>query len=719
MKKYFLVIILLLTIFYSFAQSKKKANSKEKPPTQKEMDAMMKEMQSAMDEMEPEDKKIMDSMGIKMPDTKSIKKSMAGVSDAQLKKAYEDDSRIVPLKDAARIAAIPKTVTDSRMGAYITTVQNKAATLLKPAITNMAEKIYSYIKLNSKNNAEAGNMAAGLWMAGKPQIACYTMGKICTDDPANTDNLSNYAVMLSMLGAPHLAIPILNNLNDKFPKNSTLLNNLGQAWFGLGEVEKAEKYLDSVIRIYASHAQANYTKSFIEESKENTTAAVKSVKRSIKNSYTQEKEDRLKHLDYELNSDDLTWNQPMPQDPLGLEKFKWPTLPKNVDESKILEKEWDDFKEECSIKVEELETKLEKAAEEMVAVQEKVKINNIKVGDIAKIINPFAAKASIKLKYLIDGKDGNLLYNYNKKLEAFSNVPVKVASLEEILAYQLTQNEKQYEDKFGEGKENPFESACSDDKKVKNAFLSSANTHVAQIAKDYLSFVRRKINDEVYYYQYTTSSVQFETLKIQGQINWLSTLVTLAQNVQFKDKNEFWCIRKEAADETQTKFTLQAFDDVACKYKSELNLKYIKFTNNCSRMTSEFDFMFLKYVRKDDFERAEDDTYISSTYTISAEAGEDLKAGPLKVEAKIGGGFELEFGRQGLEDVVLIGEAKVGAGTGIFDEDKTKNNPGIGILGKDAFPTTLEVGVEGRISISGKGSVSGTGVLKDIKVAEW
>lgn len=137
-------------------------------------------------------------------------------------------------------------------------------------------------------------------------------------------------------------------------------------------------------------------------------------------------------------------------------------------------------------------------------------------------------------------------------------------------------------------------------------------------------------------------------------------------------------------------------------------------------MSSEFDFMFLSYVRKDDFERAENDTYMSSTYKISAEVGVDKAAGPLKVEAKLAGGVELEFGREGIEDLLLIGEAKVGAGTNVLDENEETGSTGIGIAGKDALTTTVEAGVEGRISIiTGKGSVSGTGVLKDIKMADW
>src|ERR1700704_1086832 len=109
MKKLITLATCALLIFMnSYAQPKGKQKEKEKAPTQKEMDEMMKEMQKAMDEISPEDKKAMDSMGMKMPDMKSLQKTVAGISDAQLKKAYEDENRIVPQKDVARIASISK-----------------------------------------------------------------------------------------------------------------------------------------------------------------------------------------------------------------------------------------------------------------------------------------------------------------------------------------------------------------------------------------------------------------------------------------------------------------------------------------------------------------------------------------------------------------------------------------------------------------------------------
>ncbi|WP_315821415.1 hypothetical protein [Paraflavitalea speifideaquila] len=74
MKKYVLLLLFIAVTAAGTAQTKPKPKPKEAVPTQKELADMMKEMQSAMDGMSPEDKKMMDSMGIKMPDMKGLKR---------------------------------------------------------------------------------------------------------------------------------------------------------------------------------------------------------------------------------------------------------------------------------------------------------------------------------------------------------------------------------------------------------------------------------------------------------------------------------------------------------------------------------------------------------------------------------------------------------------------------------------------------------------------
>ncbi|MBO9636091.1 MAG: hypothetical protein J7578_23510, partial [Chitinophagaceae bacterium] len=428
--------IAILMYCGGFAQPVKKTPQKDKPPTQKEMQAMMKEMQKELDGMSPEDKKLLDSMGVKLPSTKNI----PNVSDKQLAGAWKNEGRVVPERDAARIASVPKAVTGSKMGAYIIAIQSQLGSVLKPAVITAGNEIYAYIRLNSKNIDEAGNMAIGLWLAGQPELALYVLGKLCVTEAANTDNLNNYAAMLSMQGAQHLAIPILNNLNAKYPKNSTLLNNLGQAWFGLGEIGKAEKYLDSAIRIYAYHPQANLTKSFIEESKGNKQGAINAVKRSIVKAYSMEKENRLNKLGSTLRSENVSWDRPMPQDPLGLEKFKWPAYPMNIAESEILEAEWDAFREKCQEEINELktqETTLQAKVEESNDARTKKLLQAGQTGSIVSPVPLLAYKAMVKLNNLIDDKDGHLSFSYQKKTQSVLDAHAEAEKLEDILSNQL------------------------------------------------------------------------------------------------------------------------------------------------------------------------------------------------------------------------------------------------------------------------------------------
>jgi tetratricopeptide (TPR) repeat protein len=252
MKKLILLICFIVIASFVFSQNKPK-RAPPKKPAQSEMDKMMEE---AMKGMSPEEKaemkKMMDSMGVKIPTIKPIQKQTNGVTNNQLKNLYDDEASIVPAKDNVRISSIAKLpLTATSIPAFIAESHNFINQRLNPSAREMADKIFTELKTKYGSTAETGNNAAALWIQGKTQIALALMAKTCVANPSNYDNLSNYAAMLSMCGAEQLAIPLLNYLNARFPKNSTILNNLGQAWFGLGDIAKADKYLDTVIRIYA------------------------------------------------------------------------------------------------------------------------------------------------------------------------------------------------------------------------------------------------------------------------------------------------------------------------------------------------------------------------------------------------------------------------------------------------------------------------------------
>ncbi|MFZ4771432.1 MAG: hypothetical protein ACOYLO_14710, partial [Ferruginibacter sp.] len=219
MKKNILLCSFLLIACISIAQIKPK--QKDKPPTQKEMTEMMNEMQSMTEGMNAEDKKMLDSMGFKMPDLKAVQKTVAGLSDAQITKANDVNNRIVPLKDAARIsAALSLTISDAAMPAYIEKIHGLVTKKMKPDQAARAESIYMALSQNIGSSNAIGQTAVGVLMDGKPMLAIYLLGKACKK-LSDVDNLNNYAAVLTNFGAEQLAIPLLNNLIKKYPKNSS------------------------------------------------------------------------------------------------------------------------------------------------------------------------------------------------------------------------------------------------------------------------------------------------------------------------------------------------------------------------------------------------------------------------------------------------------------------------------------------------------------------
>lgn len=677
MKTYFLTSVLLLAMGTVFAQAKPKQKSSEKPPTQKEMAEMMKEMQQALDEMSPEDKRMMDSMGIKMPDVKTIQKNVSGISDAQLKKAYEDDNRIVPQQDAARInAALAVSLSNAEMSAFINKTHQAVMLKLSPAAKTKAAVIYQQIKSVNKSVA---NTAVGLWMDGKPTLALYIIGEACKADPGNAINLNNYAAFLSMCGAEQLALPVLINLNKRYPKNSSILNNITQAWLGLGDIPRAEKYADSAIRMYAYHPQANMAKCLIEESKGNIPAAIAAAKKAISKSYSVEKDNKLKKLGYELKSDDINWDRPMPQDALGLGKFTWPEYPLDVEQNKLLDLEWKAFKNECQQKINELKIKqqaLEEKYETVSANRTKLILSEAQKGNYVQPIPGYAAKAIKKLGPGVNDVNGNMSFMFVNALEPVTKALLAVGGYENTLREKQELLDKKYEDQIGEGKSNPLEAICNDENTIRTEFLKAANGKLQNEYKNYFAYLKRKSNDLLYFYQYTMWPEQFELVQVMAQISWLTQIKD--QGVSFKNKSS-WC---NSVPKNKKFGELQNFDDVHCEYVSTMNLGVYKITSSCSNLVGEFDFGGVKINLSDNVETGR----YSGSALVGTSKGFDGPAGS-EVEASIAA--LVEWDNTGITDVGAIAGVSANAG-------------GQTIAGAD-----VKVTVNSGVSTTGKGILQG------------
>jgi tetratricopeptide (TPR) repeat protein len=693
---FILAVYNLLMIAGAMAQTKPKSKPAEKAPTQKEMEAMMKEMQQAMDDMDPETKRLMDSMGIKMPGLKTIPK----VGDQALAKAYDEETRLVPPKDAARIASIAPTPAETALPAYIAKANAAVATKLSPAQVAEAEKFYQSAKATAPT--ATGNAAIGLWMAAIPMQAAWLMGKACADNPADIDNLNNYAAMLTMLSAEPVAIPMLNLLNKQFPKNTTILNNLGQAWFGLGEIDKANKYFDTVIRIYAYHPQANYTKSLIEESRGNIPAAVEAINRSAQKSYNQRKEDRLRKLGQKPSGKNIDFPFPMPQDPLGLEKFGWPAYPTEVYQSIDLQKEWDKFKEMCRKEVDIMKPKYERLlqqAQEEQAARIKKLTSAMQQGastvDQNLIMPPFALAAARKLDYLVNDKDGGKAYRMERLGKTGAALQMETAELQKQMNKEHEAVREKYDPLIGEGRPNPLLEYCNAMNEVTNKYLAAINPKWEQYNKEYLAELRRNTNDQIYYAQYTMHPTDFEAAKLNAKMGWLGAIAD--QSFEEGQLGPFCPSSRPGEEKKDNKTKLAEFDDVACQYISHTDLYVMEFTTSCSRLEGKLKLGNIEYTRKVDMDR---DVLLAASLEVKLGMKKGWEKGPVAAEAGAEVTGKIEWDDKQITNWVVSADAGVSVGSNLGYGDKS-----IEIAGANA-----QIGMNAGPSVTGRGALKGISI---------
>ena len=696
MKVLHFIPFLILMFFFIEAESQNKPKKNEEKPSQQELKNMMQEMQKEMENMDPEAKEMMKKMGIGMPDMNKIGYAVSG--------EYEEMGPI-PKRDADRIELVKRyKLNSSNLTAYVGMVHNAVCAKAGAGAAKTGQEIYQM----SKSKGGGAQAANGLWAFGANLPAVVVLGNALINDPNNSDNLNNYAAFLVMTGAEEGALPILEYLNNIYPKNSTILNNIGQAWFGLGDLDRAENYLDSVIALYAGHSQANYTKSLIRENKGDKAGAVSAAKRSFKTAYSSSKEQRLTDLDYKLKESDVTWNPPFPQDPLGFGQMNWPKYPKTIEESLSLEKEWEVYRETTREKTAAIEKKYEEAEEEFSAMMEDpmkmmgaIMKTNLKMQASSL---PFSSKAKVKLEYYKENDDKLELEKYQFQLQSLDELEESIRAIEDASEKKREEIEATLGRKIGEGStEADMAAYCAAVNKNNDNYLQAVNQILEEANAKWIKYWRETMSHRLNYYQYAMPEESFEMEKLRAQMMWLSLIGE--QEVRFVNK----CMFKGVEEREKPKAKkLGDFYEMTCKQKSVMNLGIGSVTIECNKMTTELDAGFLKYSQRENMDNG---TIIRGTVEVGKDfgIGKGVELGPVKAELKAGGGAFIEFDSEGITDFGVKGGISAEMGSNIVSE-ATEKETGIGDKGTTAF------GAEARWGWNSGGSVAGKGLLSGMSI---
>ncbi|MFT3822885.1 MAG: hypothetical protein QM731_03150 [Chitinophagaceae bacterium] len=686
-----LLPVISIALLYSTLATAQSKN----PTTTKEMQEKINQAQQQLDKLTPEQKKMMEQMGM----STKAPSMPAGVTDAQVKSAVNGGGAFgVPSKNTALIGAIPViTLTSATVANYIKTLND----YIEKGIANdekfLGQNVYSYFKTNKYSSSLIANEAVGFWTIGRPEVAVYIMGRTCADYSSDADMLSNFAAMLSMGGAPHRAIPLLEYLNKQYPDNTTILNNLGQAWFYLGETDKADALLEKATRLFAYHPQANYTQCLIQESKGNTPKAIQKLKNSLQYSYSLDKLNMLRKLGYKIKGSDLRVPFHPDPDPLGLRKFTRPDAPKSYEDEIRLSADWDAFQKQANEKNMELGKDLI-PYQQAAAQQAQQTYNQYQKGGINALSSSTALPDNLYRntaeRNLEDmNKDGGASYRLTKARNQIEALNKDFKLKDEAQRKSL---EKQYsviadkETELAKKGENIGFNNCTVQQKYSEWVYANYNKPLEEAYLNYLHQLYLKISEELYWQQFTMSTSQFEAAKIASKKEWLGALSAS----RYISTNRYG--KCATPQDKGSRYKLSDFDDMHCSFVSTLDFIVYKQTVQCGKMSVEFDAGKLKGNFNFSSDNTGKDRFVKGTLEATM-IDKEISAGkgPLQAGASVKAGMGMEFSSRGVEDVYVTGEASVKAGSNtVSDPAGVVSDPSVNIT------------ISGRMSLI-SGSVSG------------
>ncbi|HQV06316.1 MAG TPA: hypothetical protein PKW62_06120, partial [Chitinophagaceae bacterium] len=500
------------------------------------------------------------------------------------------------------------------------------------------------------------------------------------------------------------AIPILNNLNSRFKKNTTILNNLGQAWFALGDADKAKKYLDTTLALSASHAQANQTMCLIAEGKGNKTAATAAAKTAFKQGYSGTRADLLKQLGYSPGVGDYNNFPPANKsdDLLNLGGFSMPAFPKSVAECRALDPVWKQFRADIDQRLKPLQKMSDESNKQMLKRLEDQQKQFMNARAKA-LSNPGSVSQSDALKIVggplfaekMNARENLVLQNLQRKKQTAAQ------SLKDYMNGEGGALKKKYDDAMaairkkygdvGEGGSTTLEMICRESVKASDAFLKPYNSKLEGLYNDYLAADKQLLNEMSYSSLYTTYPELLPGINAGLQMQWLRDLSLTQNGFNFANITKYEC-----TDDAEGKGgRLTQFKDPNCTINSEFGSAKLGFTMKltCSGLTTTVNAGVISGTLNQDLDHAGfGDSFKNCTVSIGPKASVGGKIGPLQASATVGAGADIEIDRTGITDVVLNASAEVAAG--------------VGSAGASA-------GMEGRMSLnSGAASVNGTGIFK-------
>jgi tetratricopeptide (TPR) repeat protein len=312
-------IILLVCAVFGIASATVSAQQKPAAPVMPDISKLQKMSPAELEKYKQEMLKNASLKAKQLSQKYDIKIDETRLPDFELKPPPKDLQRLamVPIKAPSRMELLSAIQTSKKQ-------IEKAATA--PVIAEVKKMV------TEQNAAELQRSSVALWYQDKPIAALLTsMGAVeKKDDEVIAWN--NLAALFNMAGLEEKAIPILMHHLANIPDNSLLLNNIGQSFMGLGDMDRAEQFFRSCLAIDELNPEANRSMGMIHLFKKQQAEAIKYFEKELEVAHRRSTLAQMQRMGIKIDLNAIRKRRAnIPQRDLfseiSLGKFRIPDLP--------------------------------------------------------------------------------------------------------------------------------------------------------------------------------------------------------------------------------------------------------------------------------------------------------------------------------------------------------------------------------------------------------
>jgi tetratricopeptide (TPR) repeat protein len=649
------------------------------PPTEEELQAMIKKIQRQSDSIQNVLKK-------KLPADRD-KNLATGTGGTHIPKAGGDpdiEKIKLPPKDSARIKTIPqRDLTSAELNSYLKSLHDQLKKLLPADAVASANAIAEKLK----HPLKIENAAVIAWQNGSFEESVLLITDAATKLPTDGDLLSNTGAILDMCGLGEKAIPILRIVVRIDPEHAAAHNNLGQAYTGLGMQDSALHYFSRCLSLSPQHPEANNTAGVIELQKGNNAKAQMHFENSIRGSFNVSAYKGLKRL-----LKDKCRITPLVKPKVKLPeyfnqfKYKLPRQCLNIYEAAARKQEQKVFRERMSALIRAFQ-KLEKEAEKELAKKSPAQFNKEIMDKAMKgqpVVRPFQVLGGImEAEAILDyQKDRDELQKFNKEnRKAYKDLEQEYKDAYEKLMKDL--QPKDDENCCGEGDVSCCETGfCAASNELKNKYLP----RFAQLNEEWQSrnmLVEKTYLDDLLYWGYFAAfnKDDFRVRFFQRVVNYLKVVASIDE-IKILEP----CKEKEIEDDEARSDSIATKEAPDCPISVSIRFWIGKLEGDCDKILFKAGEGIKFRIERN---------FVLRQTTISLGAGYEFfnaLDGGLEAEGTVSA--YITFDKDNVpSDGGLLASAKIKAGVGFESGQKLKFKEGVSVRAGISSGVSFEPGL--------------------------